>query len=79
MTNRLAEIRARLAAVGGAMAGDHALADLAWLVERVERLEALHTAARALRDRGYDGPMMGPDVEPLFAALRALDADTEET
>ena len=42
-----------------------------------ERYEALHEAAKFLRDSGYDGPFIGEVCAPLFDALAALDGGSD--
>jgi hypothetical protein len=44
---------------------------------KTERYEALHEAAKFLRDSGYDGPFIGDVCAPLFDALAALDGGSD--
>jgi hypothetical protein len=52
------------------------LAHVDELERRLAAAERVVEAARALVHSGYDGPVMGPEVEPLFAAVRGWDAET---
>jgi len=45
--------------------------------EALARAQAVVSAAKALRDSGYDGPFMGDAVEPLFAALAAYEREAQ--
>lgn len=45
------------------------------LLSDLRRLLAVARAAQRLKDSGYDGPMMGDVVAPLFAALEGLERE----